>query len=377
MQEKVQEPPWIERHRDAQKLVNTISNLRRTRIYTSDEIVKIVGDRYRKIKRRRPGIYGIKDLELRRLEVVFNVVYSRLQEIAKLPKLDEMSDFHRVLVENFVGANYEAALKRVRRALKLIREFWNEYKLLIISAQDAREASRYRREGSGRILSVVRRLKQDLEILRKVHRELLHTHIISEGLPVVVIAGIPSSGKSTLVKRLSTAKPEVAPYPFTTRNIIVGKTRHKGIEFYVVDTPGILERPRSQQNEIERKALAAISTLPDVIVYLFDPSDERIQDIDEQIMLLRDIYTNIIRKRDIGLIIAVNKIDITSFNEVMNRILNSIHDILDSKHICVREVIPISALTGKNIERLINSISSCLQRVAPWLFISTEQCIIS
>ncbi len=367
--EGIQELPWIERHKNAQKLVSTVLALRRIYVYTSDEIVRIVGERYRKIRKRKPGLYGKKELELKRLEVVFNVVYSRLREIARLPRLEEMSDFHRALVENFVGISYENSLRRVRRALKLIREFWNEYKLLVLSAQDSREASRYRREGSGRILSVVRRLKRDLEVLRKVHQELLHTHIISEGLPVVVVAGIPSSGKSTLVRHLSTAKPEVAPYPFTTKNIIVGKTRHEGIEFYVVDTPGILERPRSQQNEIERKTLAAISSLPDIILYLFDPSDERVQDIDEQIALLRDIYDNIVRKRDIGLIIAFNKTDIANISDALTRVSESIQDILVSKHTCIDQIIPISALTGKNIESLIRVIHLCLQRITPWLFI--------
>jgi len=365
----IQEPPWIERHKNAQKLVSTISVLRHIYVYTSDEIIRIVGDRYRKIRRRRPGLYGRKELELKRLEVVFNVVYSRLREIARLPKLEEMSDFHRALVENFVGISYENSLRRVRRSLKLIREFWDEYKLLIVSAQDPREASRYRREGSGRILSVVRRLKRDLEILRKVHQELLHTHIISEGLPVVVVAGIPSSGKSTLVRHLSTAKPEIAPYPFTTKNIIVGKTVHNGIEFYLVDTPGILERPRSQQNEIERKALAAISSLPDIILYLFDPSDERIQDIDEQIALLKDIYDSIVKKRDIGLIVAFNKTDIANISDTLTKVAESIQDILASKHTCIDEIIPISALTGKNIESLIRAIYLCLRRTTPWLFI--------
>ena len=366
-----QELPWIERHENAQKFVSTIATLRRIHVYTSDEIVRIVGYRYRKIRKRKPGLYGRKELELKRLETVFNIVYSRLREIAGLPKLEEMSDFHRALVENFVGTSYEISLKKVRRALKLILEFWDEYKLLIISAQDPREASRYRKEGSGRILSVVRRLRRDLEILRKVHQELLHTHIISEGLPVIVVAGIPSSGKSTIVRRLSTAKPEVAPYPFTTKNIIVGKTRHKEIEFYIVDTPGILERPRSQQNEIERKALAAISSLPDIILYLFDPSDERVQDIDAQAALLRDIYNNIVKKRDIGIIIAFNKIDIANISDTLTKVSASIQDILASNHTCTSQIIPISALTGKNIGSLVRAIHLCLRKVTPWLFIDS------
>ncbi len=361
--------PWLKRHREVQKLVTTISRLKHIYVFSSEDIIKVVGERYNRVKRRKPGAYGRKDLELRRLETVYNTVYSRLSKIARLPSLKEMSSFHRALVESFVGLDYEKSLQNVRKALRLIRRFWEEYRLLIVSSNDSKEASRYRREGSGRILSVVRRLRRDLELLRKVRNELLHTHIVSEGLPIIVVAGIPSSGKSTLVKRLSTAQPEIAPYPFTTKTIIVGKSRFRDVEFYLVDTPGILERPSSEQNEIERKAFAAIASLPDVLIYLFDPSEERVQGIEAQVHLLRDIYANIIKQNKIGLIIAINKIDIANNENIVSNIANTIKDVLMYDNTCSKEIIKISALTGQGVNELLESIYSCLRKTTPWLFI--------
>jgi nucleolar GTP-binding protein len=369
MQTREAAPEWIQKHREALRLVETIKMLKSVYIYSSKELIKIVGDRYRKVRKRRRGIAGRKELELKRLEVVYSVVYSRLRNIAKLPMSNELSIFHKALIESFVGDNYDKALIKVRRALKLIKEFWNEYKLLILAAQDAKEAAKYRREGSGRILSVVRRLKRELEILKKTHRELLTTHIVSEGLPVVIVAGIPSSGKSTLVKLISTAEPEIAPYPFTTKSIIVGKTEYKGIMFYVVDTPGILERPSYMHNEIERKAYAALKTLPDIVIYIFDPSEESVQDLDEQVKLLRDIFENIVSERSTGLILVLNKIDlITNINAFISKIRNSIPEIFQYEKMCSKDIIPISALYGKGIDTLKESIYACLQITAPWIF---------
>ncbi|WP_194840479.1 NOG1 family protein [Hyperthermus butylicus] len=362
------------RQLEAQKIVETVRRLREVHVYTADEIVRIVGERYRRIRRSKPGLPGKIEFEIKRLEVVFNVAYSRLQAAAKLPTTREMSEFHRVLVESFVGREYDEALRRIRRALKLVKNFWAEYRLLIASAESAVEAARLRKEGSGRILSVVRRLRKHLELVERVRRELLKTHVVAEGLPVVVVAGIPSAGKSTLVRRISTAEPEIASYPFTTKSIIVGKARHQGMVFYVVDTPGILERPLELHNEIERKALAALKTLPDIVLVLLDPSPEKVQSLENQERLLRSIYEGIVKPREAGLIIAVNKVDASAREEVEKAIemaSSLLRDVNQSVR-CVNKPIPISALHGQGVGELLDVVIECLKRKTPWLFPGAE-----
>lgn len=365
-----EELPWLRRHREMQRLVETVRRLRETHVYSSEEIVRIVGERYRRVRPRRRGLRGRIELELRRLEVVFNVSYSRLVQVARLPSTREMSEFHRALVLSFVGDEYDEALKAVRRALRVIREFWNQYRLLIASSQDAREAAQLRREGSGRILSVVRRLRRRLEVLERVRRELLRTHVVSEGLPIVVVAGIPSAGKSTLVRRLSTAEPEVAAYPFTTKTVIVGKARVGSIYFYMVDTPGILERPVEQHNEIERKAYAALKSLPDIVLFLVDPSPEKVQDTESQMKLLREIYHGIVEGRGAGLLVAVNKVDATP-REWLEETLDTVSGALQgigSASLCSPRPLFISAVTGEGLRELLDVVQHCLRAKTPWLF---------
>lgn len=67
-------------------------------------------------------------------------------------------------------------------------------------------------------------------------------HIPKEGAGQVVIVGPPNSGKSSLLKCLTNAKPEIAPYPFTTQTPQVGMMEYEDIKIQLVDTPPISER---------------------------------------------------------------------------------------------------------------------------------------
>jgi len=358
-------PPWLRRQEDARRLVETVARLKRIHVYEAEEIIRVVGERYRRLRPRRPGKRGRIEFELKRLETVFNVAYTRLLKAAEMPPASKMSVFHRALIDAFIGVDeYEAARRAVRRGLSLMRDFWNQYRWLIATAESPQEAARLRKEGSGRILSVVRRLAPKLRLLRRVRDELVHTHVVAEGLPVAVVAGIPSAGKSTLVAALSTARPETAAYPFTTKTIIVGKVEDT-VSYYIVDTPGVLERPPEHQNVIERKALAALSALPDIVLYLFDPSTERVQDIDDQVKLLESILRGFAEKRDAKVIVAVNKADAAD-PEAEARILDALGRISHPR-LCGNPL-RISALRGQGLQELRKSLERCVREKAPWLF---------
>jgi len=69
-----------------------------------------------------------------------------------------------------------------------------------------------------------------------------HTHLISrEGAGQIALVGPPNSGKSSLVAGLTHAHPEVAPYPFTTREATPGMMRFEDIAFQLIDLPPLNE----------------------------------------------------------------------------------------------------------------------------------------
>ncbi len=332
-----------------------------TSIPGTDELVERIGRRYRRLKRRKPGVKGAIELEVKRVELVYNILRDTLKRISQLPRTSEMDEFHASLINEIYGEEYDKAIERARYLIRILDKLWDDYRLLILTSESPREAARLRKEASGRMLSLWRRYRRQLEIIRRVRDEIVKTHVVSEDLPVIVVAGVPSAGKSTLIRRVSTAEPEVASYPFTTKTIIVGKMRCGVLDAYIVDTPGILDRPFDELNEIEKKAYVALRSLAHTVVFLLDPSIEKTVELDGQLRLLQQIREGL--ARDKALLVAINKID-----AVPPHVLHEIEEKLASMGF--KRIYKISALRGEGVDELISD--ACKAALEAYLSASSQ-----
>lgn len=158
----------------------------------------------------------------------------------------------------------------------------------------------------------------------------------------VSFIGRPNAGKSTLLNRLVGAKLAiVSDKPQTTRNRILGVRNYPGAQVVFLDTPGI-HRPLHRMNV--QMVDAALETMRNVdVVGLVVDAAERIGHGDQYVL---DLVKNL--KAPVFLIL--NKIDLFKKSKLLPLI-----DAFSKDH-TFAEIIPVSAETGVNIDRLEEAI---------------------
>jgi len=118
----------------------------------------------------------------------------------------------------------------------------------------------------------VRQVSDRLEFLRDTRKTLGRLPAVDPETPLAVMAGAPNVGKSSLVRAISTGRPAVREYPFTTKSVSLGHITARYQKLQVMDTPGLLDRPDAQRNNIEKHGLAALEHLSPSIMFVTDGS---------------------------------------------------------------------------------------------------------
>jgi nucleolar GTP-binding protein len=188
-----------------------------------------------------------------------------------------------------------------------------------------------RKQAVARIASIVHQIDSDLRFLNEVRNTLRKLPHIEDTF-TVVIAGYPNVGKSSFIRRVSGAEPEVASYPFTTKGVIVGHRKIGRGKVQFVDTPGILDRPEEERNQIERQALSAIINVASVVLFITDPSEHCGYPLEVQQNLLKEIRSLV----TVPVVVAANKSDIR----------------------CTDEEFSMSTETGEGVDRVLNHVLS-------------------
>ncbi len=172
----------------------------------------------------------------------------------------------------------------------------------------------------------------------------------------VGLVGLPNAGKSTLLSRISAARPKIADYPFTTLTPHLGVVSYQDRTFTVADIPGLIEGAHRGLGlghrflrHIERTRL---------IAHLIDVSEQTtVEPVKGFHTINRELELYDSKLREKPQIVVATKID--SADE---RRLEAV------RRLCRRaglDLVEISAVTGEGIEQLVRLLAQKLKEQEP------------
>ena len=279
-------------------------------VLSSDELMEKAFHRASKILiNGTNALDGRKKTALAKVTASGDIVVTALQGYVKMfPRMDKEEDFLPELVDIVIGIDrYKKALGAVNWCAGKTEKLKNDALKDIRRSKDPEVIESIRKSFYGRLNSYVKRISDDLDFLQESKNKFRKLPAVDPKVPTLVVAGFPNVGKSNLVTVLSTAAPEIAPYPFTTKGIIVGHVQDDWRKYQIIDTPGLLDRSYEERNAIERQAVLALRYLTDVMIFVIDPSETCGFSREVQEKLLANIQESF---EGVKIIVAESKSDI-------------------------------------------------------------------
>ncbi|AEA33267.1 GTPase ObgE [Hippea maritima] len=162
----------------------------------------------------------------------------------------------------------------------------------------------------------------------------------------VGLVGFPNAGKSSLIRAVSDAKPEIANYPFTTLQPHLGYVFFDDKDFIIADIPGIIEGAHKGKGlglrflkHIERTA---------ILLFVLDITDEPKEKYEKLLKELKEYNPELLKRKRA---IALNKIDL--FDKIDEKLYKGLFS---------KKVFLISALKKEGLKPLLKWISENLEK---------------
>jgi GTP-binding protein len=163
------------------------------------------------------------------------------------------------------------------------------------------------------------------------------------------LVGYPNAGKSTLLRKLSAARPKVAAYPFTTLHPVVGVMELPGYRHATIaDIPGLIEGAHRGIG-LGHEFLRHITRCP-ILIFVIDVAGSEGRSPVEDLQNLRkeiDLYDPMLSSR--SWLVVANKMDLPNAIENLEMLREKFPKI---------SIVPISAANGEGIDRLKEALAS-------------------
>ena len=161
----------------------------------------------------------------------------------------------------------------------------------------------------------------------------------------ITVIGRPNVGKSTLINCIMGEKISIiSNKPQTTRNKITAVHTTENSQMIFIDTPGI-HKPKNKLGEYMMQAVNSTLNEVDVVLLLIDASD--FKESEDLIPSLEGLTSPVI--------LVINKVDTIKKEELLS-IIFKYKELYPFK-----EVVPVAAINGKNVDSLLEVISNYLE----------------
>ena len=207
------------------------------------------------------------------------------------------------------------------------------------------------------------------------------------GDATVVLIGLPSVGKSTLLNRLTNAKSKVAAYQFTTLEVVPGVMEQGGARIQVLDLPGIIKGASSGKG-LGRRVLA-VARSADLVLFVVDVFQPEAREILERELRSTGIRVDerppsiVIEKVDAGGISVASLVRMTKLSESLVKDILRVYDINGARVVIRQDIddeqlvdvlagnrVYVPSLTVMNKIDLVNAgFTSELSRKLPYAFV--------
>ena len=224
--------------------------------------------------------------------------------VKKFPNIDNLPEIYTELIRLTLDYDY---LKKSLGALSWVDKRLDEVSAIhfkyVKDSIDQNGVKKVMNSFYGRVGSLMRQVDKHLKYIEDARKIMKSYPTLKTDLFTVAITGFPNIGKSTLLSKLTPAKPEIQNYAFTTKQINQGYAMYGLKKVQFVDTPGVLDR--SKMNNIELQAFLVLKYLVNLVVYVIDLTEP--YPIKKQEELLKKL-----KEYDKPVIVYLSKTDIIS-----------------------------------------------------------------